>query len=699
MRRSALLLAFLSTTALTPTDAEAGPVAGFIAAAASAVSAAATSVATAVGGVFGTAGVFGAFGPAIGQIVLSVGLSAIATLLQPRPEVPKPSARMVNYAQPITYMERVYGIVRKGGPIAFTVFQGARLYAVILAAHPIDAIVEHWLDERRVSVEGTTVTTDPPGDRVGIETRLGRPGQTAVQSIVAAVPEWTNAHDMAGLAYGFVAASPVDPEKFSKTYPSGREPAWSPVIRGNNQIYDPRTGTYGFSRNWALCVAHELTAYQGRKVDWNQIATEASISDSLVINAQGQRQARWTLDGVVSDDLEWEDVRAQMMAAGDGFIYERPDGRVGIKAGLWREPTVTLTEADFITLEISEGEDMGAPTEFVVQYVEPGNNYRESPSGAWVHDPSARRVREEVAAFMVSSHHQATRLAKRVARARRAKYRLNGTLKLSGYDLIGERFAQFSHSELDMTFPIEIGKLVWNADRITFNLEAVSTAPQDFNFIAGLEEPNRPAYGTPISVSTIPNVTGFQGSAIQSTGGSAAIEWRWTAQSAAYRQQLRYRATNVVDWQYVISSVGGQTSVIVTGLVDGTIYEAQIRNRTGGGSASEWKPDATTQVLAVANQTPPGSLSNFAAAGAAGQATITFDAPNDQQYYATRIYRSASVVFADAELVRTEYGIPSNSDSWTETGLSAGTWNYWGEPINASGIGGSISGPDAATVT
>lgn len=713
MRKGVLIAVFLGTTALTaanPTPAQAGPVTALIGAA--------TSFFTSVGAAVGFSAVGAAtFGTIATNLVVGIGLSAISSLLMPRPELPKPSARMVNYAQPITYQERVYGRVRKGGPFGFTGFKNKyRIYTAIIAAHSTQGPVEHWLDERKVEVDpptstgigGGNVITDPPGIAVGIRPHTGQPGQAADYLLTSNFPEWTAAHDMAGLSYAALRAGRRTGGGFSDSYPTGREPAYNPVWDGNDRIYDPRTATYGFTRNAALILAHELTEYLGREVDWDEVAAEADVCDGVVTNGDGGTQPRWRIDGTISDDMEFEDIRAQMMAACDGWIYERADGKVGFRVGRWIEPTITLTERDFLSLEISEGQDMGAPNEFVVQYPEPQNDWREAPSGAWVHDTAGRRVRDEIAAYMVSSHNQAVRIAKRMARTKRAKYQIAGSLGLIGYELVGHRFVRIEHAELGLSFTAEVGKLTLNGDRISFGLEAQSADVADFAFDAATEEPDRPLYNSVTSSDVIDIPTGLQGTASQSTGGSANIEWAWDAQDDTYTQQFRYRPTTATEW-LVVNIPRGQTGYITTGLIDGATYEAQIRNFSGtdgpsGDSprASAWSPDPAISIVAVANQSPPGALTNFATAEnpGLGEVVVSFDAPNDENYYATRIYRAATgTAFGSAALVRTEYGIPSNSDSWTDTGLAIGDYDYWGEPINSSGIGGTVSGPSTVTVT
>ena len=80
---------------------------------------------------------------------------------------------------------------------------------------------------------------------------------------------------------------------------------------------------------------------------------------------------------------------------------------------------------------------------------------------------------------------------------------------------------------------------------------------------------------------------------------------------------------------------------------------------------------------------------------------LSFAAPNDENYNATQIYRADYAAaytgpfdIGDATLQRTEYGIPSNGDTWTDIAPVAGVHAYWARPINGSGKQGPVSGPE-----
>ena len=130
-----------------------------------------------------------------------------------------------------------------------------------------------------------------------------------------------------------------------------------------------------------------------------------------------------------------------------------------------------------------------------------------------------------------------------------------------------------------------------------------------------------------------------------------------------------------------------------------------IRARTSGFRVGEWKPDAPVTVVAVANSTAPVAHTAFSSSRSGSDVTLDFTAPNDPNYYATRVFRadysagySGSYDIADAALVRTEYGAPNAVDSWTDSGLATGHFAWWIVPINASGIEGSLSGPETQDI-
>ncbi|GAA6190897.1 hypothetical protein NBRC116597_08160 [Phaeobacter sp. NW0010-22] len=696
-----LALAFLGTTALTPAPVSAAPVVAFVAGSIGVASgtALAASAAYASGAAFAATAV----GSFVVKTIVAVGLSALASSLAPKPSLPPPAARMVNFAQPVSYAEFVYGRTRKGGPLGFTGFQnGRRYYVPILAAHPIEGVFEHWLDERTVTLSGeadpdvSNVATAPIAGYGRVDLFEGGSDQSANTGLVSAFEEITNAHDFRGLSGAVIWAARPPQNAFTEIYPGGRQWAYAPVIDGKNNIFDPRSGARGYTNNAALVIADWVVSILGRGVDWDEVADEADVCDQVVTNADGGTQKRWTLNGTLSDDQTYEDQRAQLAAACDAFIYERTDGKVGFTVGRWIEPDLILDDADFFALELSQGQwGADAPDEISAVYSEPENSWRETPSGTWVEEEKPLPVRDEPQLYMINSHNQAARVIKRIVKTKRAQYQIRATIGIKGYEILGgrgkgraNRFVRVVHKGLGIDQFFEIGELV-REDAMTFTLVANSVKKLDFGFDAASEEPKRPSFESVTSDGSVNVPANFTGAA--QDGGS--LLFIWADQDAAFRQEVRYRETGTPYWVGV-STTQSTDRILVGGLKDGVAYQAQIRNVSAAGTASAWSPDPPIEVGVITDSVAPGDLSGFNLVEQSGNVVLSWLAANDGHYFGARIYRaSGSTAFADAILIHTEYGVPGDGDDHVDPQPGYAIFSYWAEPINGSGVAGTRIGP------
>ncbi|WP_322895171.1 MULTISPECIES: hypothetical protein [unclassified Yoonia] len=716
MRSKAALL--LCTTALTPiaSPAKGEPVTLFFTGLTASIgaSAATAAVASAIGGSTLLGFQVGSFlfGTALGQVVLSLGLSAVANSLQRRPPIPRPSERLVNFAQPLSAMEWAFGLVRKGGPYALTSFQGDRRhYAVILCAHSILGVEQWYLDQRPVEVDGDgSVLTEPygtaisalPGDSaISLRLRRGEPGQVADPILVSQIPEWTSAHNMAGLAYVAAFARRVKDENFGTVYGNspGTGPAIAPAIRAADTIYDPRTDSFGWNDNAALVFAWIITNVLGGEVDWAEIAEEADQADVLVANRTGALQRKWTLNGVFDEQTDVAEIIKQIIAACDAYVYERPDGSIGFMVGRYIEPTITLTEDDFDSLQIAERDWGPKPaTEWVGRYVEPGFDWNEAVTGVWVEDAQGRAVRRDPGLYFVDDHNQAIRAIKRIARSVRAQYSVQGAIRAIGYELVNgaggraHRFVRVQAYGFD--FVMEIGRISRGEQLTSLSIEGTSVTPEDFGFVAAVEEPERPPREKVSNDNTVGAPGGLTGEALP--GGT--IRWSWTAQPGNLTQQLRWREIGAPEWQPAIAIPNAETSVVIGNLSDGAFYESELSNLTASNRRSGWHGPVTVQ--AIVNPIAPAALDAFSVTGAGSDVDIDFQTPNDANYAATRIYRAGYPVayggpyaIGDASLIATIYGPPNAAQGADNTGLPDGNYAYWAAPINSSGIQGPISGP------
>ncbi|MGL4309807.1 MAG: phage tail protein [Paracoccaceae bacterium] len=697
MTRTALL-AGASLLAMASAS-EAAPVVAFVGGFANALGAGTWLASGAVGAWsagFAVGSFFGA--SAIGRLALSIGLNAIVARAS-RPKFPPPQQQLVNLSQPLTFMQRGYGRVRKGGPVGFTAFaSSSRHYAVIIAAHRTKGPVAHWLDTTQVLLDGSgNIITAPMTGHGSIRTYRGLPGQTVDALLDSTFAQVTAAYDFAGLSYAAIQCKAPAAADVTTVLPSGREWTYAPVWDMWDEIHDPRDNTEKWTDNLALIIAHEALFY-GKSVDWDEVAVEADICDQLVTNGAGGTQKRWTFNGTFSDETTWEQAREALALAGNVFFYETPEGHVGFRVGRHIEPDILLTERDFIDVTFSHkawGPDV--PGECVVKYTEPAFDWQEASAGAIVAEPGLPRLDEEV--WGIDSHNQACRVGKWLLTRARAERYLQGSVKMIGYDLIGKRTVRVQlATPAGFDFIFEIDKFVREAGGISFTIEAHQTSAADHAFNALTEEPQRPARTEVASDNSVPPVVGLAGSVVSGTGGVAQIEWEWPAQGASLTQTIRIRTLDggLPNWQEIATGQG-QVTLLTSALIDGKTYDAQARNRTASGRVGDWS--ATVSVVALANTVAPAALTAFAVAVSGGTTgAVTFTAPDDAVYRATRVWRGTTATFSAAVLVHTEPGLQGMADGWNNTALTAGTYYYWAAPINGSGIEGPLSGPQSITI-
>lgn len=716
MRIRKLLAALLCSTALAM-PAQSGPVIGFFQAfgaglAGAGATTGAVASALGFGGAFQAGALLG--GTVLGRLALSVGFSAISTALA-RQSIPSPSDRLVNFAQPISFMEWGVGRVRKGGPVCFTGFRqnvvvnpdgsdnrGKRHYGVLIAAHSTLGPVQHWLDKLQVETdEDGFVTTEPV--KLGANWRAwhgsirpytGQPGQAADPIWLDVFDEVTSAFDFAGISYAAIYAARPKDKVLGQIYTTGREWAYSAVWDMADTIYDPRTENSGWTDNAALVIAWVALRY-GKTVDWDEVAEQADISDDLVTNAEGATQRRWTINAVFDDSMPWNTVREQMQVACDGYFYERPDGKLGFKVGYYEEPTITLTDRDFLSVQITEndwGPDVAGSVVF--EYVEPLADYLQAPSGAVVADPDG--ARREESCYLIDSHNQAFRVGWRWLKTLRARYSVSGVVKLIGLDLIDKRFVRVTLAEFGFDQVIEIGLLKRNGGGMwSFQISGVSVAAADFAPDALTLEPARPERAAVVSDNSVTSPLSLTLEVVEGTGGVAVIEATWPEQPDDVRQQIQLRSPDVGSGEWQIYDVeSDQLSLQISGLVDGATYEGQIRNRTAANRLGPWMPFVPVSVVAVANTAAPSALVAFDAVEAGAGVLLTFTGENEARYAATRLYRATgSRDFADATQIRLEFGVPNLADSYTDAAPGAGDHTYWAEPVNGSGVAGPRAGP------
>jgi hypothetical protein len=212
----------------------------------------------------------------------------------------------------------IYGEQRVGGVIVYQSTSGSHFWQmnmiIVLATHEVDAIENLYLDGRQVYwVVGSDANTTRNGvnfggnadsnDHIGpggptynfgsLVFCAARFGDQAAGDVIPEVagndPNWStsalgNPPSLMGCAYVYLKLV-----YHSVTLPTLPEIRFT--IRGKNNIYDPRTGTTGYSTNWALQVADVITdsswGLGDNSVNQAQLIAAANVCDEQILTSQG----------------------------------------------------------------------------------------------------------------------------------------------------------------------------------------------------------------------------------------------------------------------------------------------------------------------------------------------------------------------------------------------------------------------------
>lgn len=273
----------------------------------------------------------------------------------------------------------VYGERQVPGSLVYssTTASNHRTYnqAIALAGHTLDSILSAYLDGRRVFfIPGSpfNVTrngvnfggTADGGDHTGpeglqynfggngtvfISPHFGDASDTTVDSgFTANDPNWAaNANGkpyLGGIAWVYLKVR-YDPANFPD------RPETRFVVRGYNQIWDPRDGTYKYTNNLALCLADVLLnpvwglGCSQDEIDIDALIAAANLADEDVPLAGGGTEKRYTCNYTCDTSTTPGDMLQAMLGAGAGYI-SYANGLWSIQLGAYVAPTMSFGKSD-----------------------------------------------------------------------------------------------------------------------------------------------------------------------------------------------------------------------------------------------------------------------------------------------------------------------------------------------------------------
>lgn len=251
--------------------------------------------------------------------------------------------------------------------------------------------------------------------------------QEAMPELIGAFDAWTYAHRGDDLSYVAIQQKPVALTALSETYPRGATgEEWTAIRRADDQVWDPRDDSYGYSDNPALCLLRVLMHPDGGRLtaaDFDLDAWEAAADacDTSTTTPEGYTEARyrvaglWEAAGVGGQQSLYSAVE-QMLFAMNAMVYQDTtnSGKIGIVVDL---PTANadgpLTSSDVLTIQISPAETyLDRYDATAVQWVSPAQGYADVVSPHYPFDLASPQRLRTLPGQMVPSHTQAARLAK-----------------------------------------------------------------------------------------------------------------------------------------------------------------------------------------------------------------------------------------------------------------------------------------------
>lgn len=296
----------------------------------------------------------------------------------------------------------------------------------VLCEGPVDGLEEIYLGEEVIASFGSNASYELVVNPTQVNAFLK-----------ANCPDWKD--EQVGRGLSFVRLSlKYTPDKFPSGIPDVRF-----IVRGRNDIYDPRTGMATYTENTAL---HALWFLRNRcgvpddEIVFETFASGANVCDESVANPDGSTSPRYRSSCVIGADEQRTNVLQKLEAACGGKVI-RVGGRWMFQAGAYYGPwdfeitedmvIGTITGSTEPTNDAAINTIRGTFVDTKQSWTE--TDYPEVSVSEWVVADGGEAA-ETLTFSYVNDPYQAQRLANIELRRRRAGGVINIPLNLMGYN-------------------------------------------------------------------------------------------------------------------------------------------------------------------------------------------------------------------------------------------------------------------------
>jgi hypothetical protein len=438
---------------------------------------------------------------ALASTLIGMAITSVTSLLMAGPKLDPPETARSPLKTSIPPRVSAYGQSRLYG--AYVLFENTTYsapdsdafapYAIdVYAVHdgPIDAVVQRYLGDDKITITGNTVNTLPHNEyfdsKVHWYETLGQTPGTSFAAITGLLGStvWSADHRGDGVVTIGVTWAPVKSELFGERFPEGTAAAsiaarWQKVFdwRDVTQHVDDPT-TWKWSDNACLHLAHyRLVREKARRTAGSVFPTGAALTDAWNLFFAPTIDY-WTEAADVCDEAvallaggtekryrscfshkhtdAHKDVLNAMTACFDGWTSPRADGALIVYAGKYYEPTVSIGPDEIVSYSWQHGiVDEEAINQLDITYISQDHDYNVVDADPWKDsdDILARgALRTQGMDFAVPSHAQARRLAKRLMSRVMGNNRGIVTTNVAGRAVRGQRYINLRIAEAGAVF-------------------------------------------------------------------------------------------------------------------------------------------------------------------------------------------------------------------------------------------------------
>ncbi|MFV2014031.1 MAG: hypothetical protein ACC656_01260, partial [Candidatus Heimdallarchaeota archaeon] len=603
----------------------------------------------------------------------------------------------------------IYGRSSVSGTLIFAETSGAKkefLHMVVtVASHEIEAIDDIYFNDIKVgNLDGNgNVTSGQFKNFARIKKHLGESGQVADANLVAETSSWTNAHVGNGIAYVYIR---LKWDENQKAFPTGI-PTPRFVVRGKNDLLDPRDSSVGYSENNALCCYDYLRGSFGYRADDAEIDTAsviaaANVCDEQVQNPDLSMVTRYNCNGTFDLDEKLGNVMEDLLSSMGGTLVEH-QGTFRIYAAMAGTTTrATLTEDDLrgnITINPAPTRDnlfneiRGLYTSPVDKWLP--TDFKPVTLIQWQIQDGGEKISFDIELPFTIDEYQAQRLAWIELKLARNSLTYSVPVKLTALDIATWDTVNWSIANLgwvDKSFRVIGWKLGDNGGISLIMREESSTSyDDDVNELQPKDNTPNTILPDGFETETISGITLDTGDNALVLSGSTVISGiiinfipSGNTQSILYEIQFK-KFTDTV-WTTTPNVVPPKTTLAIRGVEDGIQYDVRIRAINGLGISGVW---AIATVVVIGKTAPPPDVQVFnVLSQSAGTREFTWNyttitPPLDLAGYKIKGLLGSGFVWDDMPLINT--GLLTSSPWETNTLSDAGLYTFGIKAFDTSG--------------